>query len=42
MSKQVVSIEPIDDNLADVDIINNIVAKQYKAVRNRSKAPTFA
>ena len=41
MAKTVVSIEPVSDNSADVEVVNAIQGK-YKALRGESKAPTFA
>lgn len=41
MAKTVVSIEPVSDNSADVEIINSI-SNLYKKERYESKAPTFA
>lgn len=41
MAKIVVSIEPVSDNSADVEVVNAIQGK-YKALRGESKAPTFA
>lgn len=40
MGKTVVSITPIADKAADVEVVNSI-AVRYKEERQESKAPTF-
>ena len=41
LAKTVVSIEPVSDISADVEVVNSIEGK-YKTLRGESKAPTFA